>query len=72
LDQIKLIHERWDIFFQWFQLLQLVNQVYIQQCNQYLSSMNLDENKYRSLIKHCQNQMRMDAESETTNKYKSN
>lgn len=64
LDMIDQIHDRWDIFFQRFQLLNILNKEYVQQCNSFLLSMNLNETQYRTLLKDCHKQMRIDAENE--------
>ena len=64
LDQIEEIEERWDVFFARFSLLGQLNQVFVEQCNRFLESMNLDEQGFRQLLKDTHDIMRKDAERE--------
>lgn len=64
LDEIEKIQERWDVFFSRFQLLGILNDQYIRQCNAFLSSMNMTEEQYKQLLKRCHDMMREDADAE--------
>jgi hypothetical protein len=64
LDQVEAIEERWDVFFMRFQLMGALNSDYKLQCDQFLESMNIDEDDYRKLLKRCHELMREDAERE--------
>jgi hypothetical protein len=64
LDQIEALEERWDIFFARFSLMGMLEPVYVEECNKFLASMNLDESDFRSLLKRAHQCMREDAERE--------
>ena len=64
LDQIESIEERWDAFFFRFKLMGTINQEFKDQCDQFLASMNLNEDEFRDLLKKCHQLMREDAEKE--------
>ena len=64
LDQVERIEERWDAFFFRFKLMDAIDPNYKQQCDQFLKSMNMDEDSYRKLLKKCHQLMREDAERE--------
>jgi hypothetical protein len=64
LDQMEAIEDRWDIFFARFSLMGTLNQEYVEQCNAFLSSMGLNEQSFRELLKSCHGIMREDAEAE--------
>ena len=64
LDEIDKIQDRWDIFYARFQLMGLLNPKFVQQCNAFLSSMNLTEDRYRQLLDQCHILMREEAEAE--------
>ena len=64
LDQIEIVEDRWDAFFFRFKLMDSLNQDYIDQCEEYLSSMKLTEDEYRHLLKESHRRMRQDAEKE--------
>jgi hypothetical protein len=64
LDEVEKIQDRWDVFFARFQLMGALNPKYIRQCNDFLASMNMDEVRYRNLLKRCHDLMRKEAEKE--------
>ncbi|KAG7355086.1 DUF1825 domain containing protein [Nitzschia inconspicua] len=64
LDQIEAIEERWDAFFFCFKLMDSLNKEYIEQCENFLSSMKLNEDEYRELLSESHRLMRLDAERE--------
>jgi len=64
LDEMDKIQERWDVFFARFSLMGELSQDYVEQCNAFLVSMNMDEEGYRTLLKECHELMRKDAEAE--------
>lgn len=50
LEQLEQIEDRWDIFFTRFSLLGQLNQSFVEQCNAFLESMQLDESSFRQLV----------------------
>ena len=64
LDEVEKIEERWDIFFTRFSLMKAINPKYIEQCNEFLASMKMNEEEYRTLLKQTHDNMRKEAESE--------
>lgn len=64
IDEMEKIEDRWDVFFARFQLLGKMNKTFIRQCNDFLSSMGMDEEQYRKLLKKAHQIMREDAERE--------
>ena len=50
LEQLEQIEDRWDIFFTRFSLLGQLNQSFVEQCNAFLESMQLDETNFRQLV----------------------
>jgi len=72
LDEIEKIEERWDVFFARFSLLGAIDQQFVTECSQFLSSMNLNEENFRTLLKTAHDLMREDAEKERNSSSSSN
>lgn len=49
LRELHDIEDRWDIIFERYQLMQVLNPEYVRQTNNYLASYGLDEEQYRTL-----------------------
>ncbi|CAB9515359.1 expressed unknown protein [Seminavis robusta] len=49
LKELHHVEERWDIVFQRFQLMNVLNPDYIQQCNLWLADLGLDEEQYKQI-----------------------
>jgi hypothetical protein len=64
LDQIEALEERWDVFFARFSLMGMLEPVYVEECKNFLASMNMDETDFRTLLKRAHQLMREDAERE--------
>lgn len=64
LDEIEKVEERWQIFMARFKLLGQLNDDFVQQCNDFLASMNMTEEQYNELLKKTHDLMRQDAEKE--------
>lgn len=64
LDQIDKVQDRWDVFFARFKLLGKLNKDFTRQCNDFLSSMGMNEEQYNELLKKAHQIMREDAEKE--------
>ena len=64
LNEIEKIEGRWDIFYARFKLLGKMNEEFTRQCNDFLASMDMNEEQYRKLLKRTHQIMRDDAERE--------
>lgn len=62
LDRIETIHQRWESLL--LQSDHSPNQDYVEECNEYLSCLNLNEDEFRKLVQLTHRQMRHDAEAE--------
>mmetsp|Transcript_15220 Transcript_15220/g.21706 ORF Transcript_15220/g.21706 Transcript_15220/m.21706 type:complete len:301 (+) Transcript_15220:101-1003(+) len=69
LDQMEALEERWDIFFARFSLMGMIDPTFVKECDAFLSSMNLDEQSFRSLLKRAHECMREDAQRERNQAY---
>eukprot|EP00434_Breviolum_minutum_P030786 symbB.v1.2.027225.t3/scaffold2778.1/size70658/3 len=66
LDQVEQIEERWDIFFGRLGLLGQLSPEYRQQSSDFLDSMGLTAQQFRTLLRRAHDLMRQDAEAERT------
>jgi len=64
VGQIEEIEDRWDIFYTRFSLMDELNPDFVEQCNDFLESMNLNEKEYRKLLKGAHIAMQKNAERE--------
>jgi hypothetical protein len=64
LDEIDKIQDRWESFFFRFKLMGKINEEYKKQCDYFLSSMNMNEGDFHSLLTKAHMMMRQDAEGE--------
>ena len=64
LDEIEKIEERWDSFFFRFKLMDAIDEDYKSQCDDFLASINMNEEDFRKLLKKCHQLMREEAERE--------
>jgi len=69
IDQIEAIEDRWDIFFARSSLMGELNSQFIKQTNAFLGSMNMDESKFRSLLRRAHEIMREEADTERNQIY---
>jgi hypothetical protein len=64
LNQMEAVEERWDVFFARTSLMGELNPQFVKETTQFLASMNMDETKFRDLLRRAHELMREEAEAE--------